>query len=91
MLNLEWGDALVDQDQADAAAGHYRKALQDFAAVIATVPDLPLAYLQRGRTWNRLGEAEKALADYDRALELEPRWAEALNERGLTPRSAGEL
>ena len=58
-LYLEWGDSLAGQDHEDTASGYYRKALQDFDAVIAIVSDLPLAYLQRGRTWTRIEEAEK--------------------------------
>src|SRR6476661_245800 len=44
---------------------------------------LALAYSNRGVEWKAKGDIDKAIADYDKAIELNPEYASALNNRGL--------
>ncbi len=50
-----------------------------------------LAYAKRGRARAKLGGDEKALVDYDRAIELDPRLAVAYFNRGLTHIKLGHM
>jgi tetratricopeptide (TPR) repeat protein len=42
----------------------------------------PVPYLLRGQAFNRKGSFDKAISDFNRALELRPGFADALLERG---------
>jgi Tfp pilus assembly protein PilF len=53
--------------------GNNTDALQEFNLVIEIQPDLAAAYANRGVLYDRSGQHEKALADYRKALELDPK------------------
>jgi len=46
--------------------------------------------LARGDDFNIKGELERAIADYDAALKVDPAYAEALNSRGMAWRAKGD-
>jgi predicted O-linked N-acetylglucosamine transferase (SPINDLY family) len=60
--------------------------LEEAVTLYGTVIDRKLTYAEpyykRGNAWNRLGRPETALADYDRAIALDPCHARALCNRG---------
>lgn len=49
-----------------------REALQKFDEVIVLKPEFAEVWNQRGNAWSALEEEDRALADYGRALELNP-------------------
>src|SRR5262245_16636017 len=53
---------------------------------------LAAAYLERGDVWARKeGQPEKAIADYDRAIELNPNLGKAYSHRGIVRKQGGKL
>ena len=49
------------------------------------------AYYARGNAWNALKEFDRASADYDQALALDPNLADAYNNRGIVYFAQGDL
>lgn len=81
----------LDPSDADSAAGrarihfrrqHYPQAITDFTEAIRLRSHAGL-YLERGQAHAALNDWERAIADFDRAIELEPDLAEAYHRRGL--------
>jgi tetratricopeptide (TPR) repeat protein len=65
-----------------AGLKRYERALAEFAASIEAGPDNPWVYYNRARTYERMGELDKAAADYELALaKEEPRLNPARRER----------
>lgn len=54
----------------------FPEALEVFNLIIAKDPVLGVSYANRGILYDRMGEHEKALADYEQALRLDPALAE---------------
>src|SRR5262249_40696726 len=48
------------------------EAREAFTVCLALNPDQAAVYSNRGRTFAALGDSERALADFDRALQLDP-------------------
>ena len=48
-------------------------ALAEFNRTIELAPELAAAYADRGVLYDRMGEYEKALADYRKALSMDPK------------------
>lgn len=68
-----------------AATGRFREAMADHERAISMMPDMGLAYVNRGNTYFRMREFENALADFDRAIELDARPADVPHfNKGLT-------
>ena len=44
---------------------------------------LPLAHYRRAQTWDNQKDYDKAIADYSKAIELDPQFVEAYNNRGI--------
>ena len=60
-------------------------------AVKATMsPSLAEEHVNRGVTYNELGESRKAIQEYDKAIQLDPKDARAYNNRGAAYRKLGE-
>ena len=53
-------------------------------------PILALAYNNRGNTYNALGQDQRAIQDYDQAIQLDPQNTPAYYNRGLAYQSLGE-
>ena len=56
--------------------GDYREALDAFAEALARAPEVAGIHANRGILHDRMGRHRDALADYERALELDPAIAE---------------
>ncbi|MCC7531729.1 MAG: tetratricopeptide repeat protein [Candidatus Melainabacteria bacterium] len=54
--------------------GDYDIALERLNAIIAANPSACTAFVYRGMVHERLGEFDKAFADRDRAVQLQPEW-----------------
>jgi len=52
---------------------------------------LVAAYRNRGVAYNRKGEYDRAIADLDEAIPLDPKFALAYNNRGVAYKDKGEL
>jgi tetratricopeptide (TPR) repeat protein len=69
-----------------AAAYHaqkqYTEALQDLDAAMRLLPNTA-SYYNRGNVYYDLGELDKAIGDYDRAIELDPKNSSALARKGF--------
>ncbi len=48
------------------------------------------AYLNRGIVYQRKGQYDQAISDYNKALEINPRFAKAYNNRGLAYKKKGK-
>jgi tetratricopeptide (TPR) repeat protein len=57
-----------------------------FNRAVQMYPANPLTYLARGNAWLEQQQYERALADYDTALEMKPDLTDALFNRALTYR-----
>jgi tetratricopeptide (TPR) repeat protein len=53
-------------------------------------PDDAAACLQRGNAYFKAGEWDKAIAEYDKAIQLQPDLAEAYYNRGIAYLSEGD-
>ena len=71
-INPEYAEALFDLGNLCANGGRLREAGGHYGASLRVRPDAADAHLMRGGAHLRLGEHEKALADYRRAAELNP-------------------
>jgi tetratricopeptide (TPR) repeat protein len=52
--------------------GDYNRAISDFSKVIELEPRDVGAYVARGNTWERMGNKQKAVADFRQALVISP-------------------
>lgn len=91
---LDKAHALVTQALAENKSGDAKKALDDLDSAIAlnVLPpeELARARYDRGVMLDELGRTDDALAEYTQALKLEPKFAEALNNRGNLYRRKGD-
>jgi len=69
--------------------GQHQEAVQEFTRAIEADPS-SVAYTGRALAYTCLGDLEKAVADYDRAIELEPGQAEAYHDRGTLHERLGD-
>ena len=51
-------------------------------ATVQTELNNPAAYINRGVAYYSKGQYDQAISDYNKALEINPRYAEAYNNRG---------
>jgi tetratricopeptide (TPR) repeat protein len=68
----------------------WRDTIALFDDVIAKQPDIPWVYSNRGVARYRVGDYAGALSDFNRSLELDPRFALSLYYRGVLSREAGD-
>jgi tetratricopeptide (TPR) repeat protein len=77
ILALEFfylGDALYESEMFNESITAYNNSID-------LIP-LAIAYNNRGNTYARLNEQERAIEDYSKAIELNPNFADAYNNRG---------
>ena len=53
-----------------------------YTATLTLNPRIVEDYIKRGNAYNYIGEHDKAIADYDRAIKLKPNYAKAYYNRG---------
>src|SRR5262249_44565006 len=70
--------------------GQYRAAIDELTQAIASKPDLALAWNARGYAYLLLRDPTNAIKDFDRAIELNPRYANAYRNRGSARNAAGD-
>ena len=75
-INLENLKPIKDSDA-------YKHVLDDLNVAIALEPDNSKYFLFRSDFLNKMGEAEKAMADYNKVIELSPKKDEAYSKRGV--------
>jgi tetratricopeptide (TPR) repeat protein len=64
----------------------YREAVSAFRVCVALAPKSAPAYNNRGLAYAHLGERERALSDYNKALAIDPNLTEADHNRALLER-----
>lgn len=77
-----WGRAV--------GGGDLNQALSDCNESLRLKPDEPSTFESRGFVHLRLSQLERAIADYDAALKLNPQLAFSLYGRGLAKRTKGD-
>lgn len=82
--------ALVEEAWARDAQGDVEGALKAFGKVIQRDPNAS-AYYGRGVVRCKIQQYPAAIVDLNRAIELRPRFAAALTERGLAYVESGEI
>ena len=76
-------DQLIASSRQNAAQSRIDDAIADMDAAIALAPDDPALYVERGQRIILLYEWDRALADYDYELQLDPAYADAYFYRGV--------
>ncbi|MDX2139744.1 MAG: tetratricopeptide repeat protein [Chloroflexota bacterium] len=74
---------LVQQSREHAAAERFDDAIVAMDDALALAPDNPLLYVERGQRILLIYEWDRALADFDRAIEIAPDYADAYYWRGI--------
>lgn len=82
-------DAMVDLAAIQSIEGKATEAVKLLDQAIAIDNSNPLAFYNRGYAWFALKGYDKAIADYGKAIELEPRLGLAYNNRALSRAVAG--
>jgi tetratricopeptide (TPR) repeat protein len=86
VMLLIGSDVPIDRTARDCAGANLDQALSACSRIIDTVPhsekQVALAYFYRGRAEYIRHQAQQSIADYSQAIAIEPRFAEALSERG---------
>jgi len=59
--------------------GHDREALEAFNEVLIRDPESAVSFANRGILHDRMGFYPEAIADYDRAIRMEPKLGEGLD------------
>ena len=71
--------------------GHFGEATTAFSVCIGAAPKAASCFYNRGRSFAALGDADRALSDYDQALRFDPTLAAAALNRGLLLLRAGRF
>jgi tetratricopeptide (TPR) repeat protein len=83
-------DAAFQQGVARLGPGDFVGAVAKFTESIQ-IKETPTALLERGNANSRLGQVQLALADWARAIQIDPNFAPAFTARGTYFRVAGDL
>jgi tetratricopeptide (TPR) repeat protein len=72
--------------------GIWKNSIVLWSYVIEKEPErVPVAYYNRGTTFERMGMPDRAIADYDKAIAIKPSYYDAYNNRGLAFEKMGLL
>lgn len=82
--------ALIGRSRLYASRFDHDRAIADMDAAVALTPDDPLVYVERGQRVMLLYEWDRVLADYNRALQLDPLYVDAYYYRAILYASVPE-
>ncbi len=72
--------------------GIWKNSVVFWSYVIEKEPErVPVAYYNRGITFEKIGQSDRAIEDYNKAIALKPSYYEAYNNRGLSFQKMGLL
>ena len=74
----------------DVAIGYFSSAIDSIPTDITVTANPAEANYFRGNAYHYKGDYDRAIADWDRAIQLKPDYADAYNNRGLTYDSKGD-
>ncbi len=77
-------EAFLNRGLTKSMLGDFNGALVDLNKAIEEFPDNPALYKNRANIYLLFGYNQKAIADYSKAIQLDPFFAEAYFNRGLT-------
>ena len=81
----------IADDKRDCLDSHNRDlSIKGCSEVIRHDANDPVAYFLRGTAYRLNGDWDHALADYSKAIELNPKYAQAYSSRGLVYASKGD-
>ncbi len=75
-------DGAKAEKKAMKAQNAYGKAIERYRTAVELAPDFYQAWSSLGYALRKTGQYEDSLAAYDRALAIDPRYAEAIEYRG---------
>ena len=93
-LNPRYRDAYTNRSIAYFKMREYEKSVVDRRRAVELEPKNPNNYKEYGsigEAFQQLGRNDSAFVYFDRAIELNPGYAEALNNRGVTKMLVGDL
>jgi tetratricopeptide (TPR) repeat protein len=79
--NPEAAKPLVEAGNAKSQQSNYKGAIDDYSNALSIDNRNPTTYFNRGTAYHRIGDLDKAESDLDKAIDLNPNLAEALNNR----------
>lgn len=91
-----WAGGMDDANAGLAAlnGGNYDEAIRLYTKAIASgelsQDYLSIAYINRGRSWYFKKDFDKAIADFTKAIEIDPKDADAYYARGLVRHIKGD-
>jgi tetratricopeptide (TPR) repeat protein len=85
--DTEAGEAAFQGGNDDAAIRLLTKAIESGELSRKNLSDV---YYNRGLAWGKKGDHDKAIADYTRAIEIDPKYAKAYNNRGFSWYNKGD-
>jgi tetratricopeptide (TPR) repeat protein len=93
-VNSTYRDAYINRAIAYVKMHEYEKSIADRRRAIELDPRNPGTYLEygyMGEAFQRLNQNDSAYAYFDRALELNPGYSDALNNRGVLKMWRGDV
>jgi tetratricopeptide (TPR) repeat protein len=85
-----WAPAAADDKRDCLDHKDYEVRIKTCSEIILGEPRNPIAYHNRGSALQLKGELDRAIADFDKAIELKPDYASAYNRRGLVYAAKGD-
>jgi tetratricopeptide (TPR) repeat protein len=83
-------DALVARGMMEDDRNAHEKAIADYTAALALVPDEPATLILRGNAYDGKGDQASAIKDYTEAIRLNPGDAAAYYNRATSYEEIGE-